>query len=220
MAKNRQAFRKKRRKRIKSIAKATVKGMKTYSGKDVDRSSLQGWTEADIAYSPSVYLLHGNEKQEEFQIGLREIGEATAVEDKGHIVPRPIFILMSKPLPDSTQNSMKIAETILKTYSPFNFIVCITFTPEKIVKGGIDFKNDKDAPAIITYILYQSIRQEGFLEHIQEGLFRQLKFRAEIENISESEYEDFLGNFQMLDALKAQAEAVFASADALTTTVN
>ena len=208
MAKNRQAFRKKRRKRIKSIAKASIEAMETYSGKNVNRSSLQGLTEADIANSPSLYLLHGNTKQEDFEIGLREIGEATAVEDKGHIVPRPIFILMSKPLPDSTQNSMKIAETILKTYSPFNFIVCITFTPEKFFKGGIDFKNDKDTSAIITYILYQSIRQEGFLEHIQEGLLRQLKFRAEVENISESEYEDFLGNLQMLDALKAQAEKV------------
>ena len=163
MAKNRQAFRKKRRKRRKSIAKASIEGMKTYSGKDVNRSSLQGWTETDIANSPSLYFLSGNEKQEDFQIGLREIGEATAVEDKGHIVPRPIFILMSKPLPDSTQNSMKIAETILRKYSPFNFIVCITFTPEKFFKGGIDFKNDKDVPAMITCILYQSIRQEEFL---------------------------------------------------------
>lgn len=220
MAKNRQAFRKKRRKRIKSIAKASIEGMKTYGGKNVSPSFLQGWTEADIAYSPSVYFLFGNEKQEDFEIALREIGEATAVEDKGHIVPRPIFILMSKPLPDSTQNSMKITETILKTYSPFNFIVCITFTPEKVFKGRIDFKNDKDTSAVITYIFYNSIRREGFLEHIQEGLFRQLKFRAEIENISESEYEDFLGNFQMLDALKAQAEAVFASDDSLTTTLN
>lgn len=208
MAKNRQAFRKRRRKRIKSIAKASIDGMKTYSGKDVNRSFLQEWTETDIANSPSVYFLFGNEKQEEFEIGLREIGEATAVEDKGHIVPRPIFILMSKPLPDSTQNSMKIAETILKKYSPFNFIVCITFTPEKFFKGGIDLKNDKDISAIIAYVLYGSIRREGFLEHIKEGLFRQLKFRAEIENTSESEYEDFLSNFQMLDALKAQAEKV------------
>ena len=81
--------------------------MQTYGGKNVNPSSLQGWTEADIANSPSMYLLCGNEKQEEFEIGLREIGEATAVEDKGHIVPRPIFILMSKPLPDSTPNSVK-----------------------------------------------------------------------------------------------------------------
>ena len=210
MSKSRQAIRKRRRKREKRKAKAILAGAETYSGKK--GISVPDVTDSQIANSITPYLLSTFKTEAEFHLGIREIGEATEAEDKeGLIVPRPIFILMAKPLLDTQEKCMQTVSTIFKKYSPFNLPVTITFTPDKFVKGGLDTKNKKDLYLTMHALLFRAITSDGYVEHLEATLCEMLKVRAEVENVSQSEYEDFWTEITKLYEFRSFATRVLKS---------
>ena len=203
MSKKRQANRAKKRKRNKRIAQARKDGMKTYTGQK--HLSHRKFTDAQLANSICPYVLGSFQKQEDFELAIREIAEATAVEDKGLPLPRPVFILMCKPLLETPQNNMNTVFTIFQKYSRFTLPVIILFTPEKFIPGGIDDKDKKEIAALINYVLLKSFSEPSFFEDMQAQLIEKLQFRAEVENISESEVEDFYNHLQLLRNFKSHA---------------
>ena len=113
----------------------------------------------------SVSILTPTETQQDFELAIREFGEAIQASDKELPSPRIEYICVFKPFPYETKEKMsQVCVTILKKYSPFNVYALTTGTPPP----GSDVTNKKHVYAFAYHLL--SIQRESQREDLQAML--------------------------------------------------
>ena len=105
------------------------------------------------------------ETRQDFELTIREFGEAIQASDKELPSPRIEYICVFKPFPYETKEEMsQVCMTILKKYSPFNVYALTTGTPPP----GSDVTNKKHVYAFAYHLL--SIQRESQREDLQAML--------------------------------------------------
>ena len=113
----------------------------------------------------SVFVLTPVETRQDFELALREFGEAIQASDKELPSPRIEYLAIFKPFPYDTKEEMsQVCMTILKKYSPFNVYALTTGTPPP----GSDITNKKHVYAFAYHLL--SIQRESQREDLQAML--------------------------------------------------
>ena len=113
----------------------------------------------------SVFILTSTEDRQDFEMAIREFGEAIQASDKELPTPRIEYICVFKPFPYDTNEEMNaVCETILKKYSPYNVYALTTGTPPP----GTDLTNEKHVYTFAYHLL--TIQRETQREGLQAML--------------------------------------------------
>ena len=123
-----------RRQKARNELKRAIKGMNT--------AEKVGWRKVDDAKKTpskqppidkelaSVFILAPVETRQDFELAIREFGEAIQASDVELPCPRIEYLAIFKPFPYETNEEMNaVCETILKKYSPYNVYGLATGTP-------------------------------------------------------------------------------------------
>ena len=98
----------------------------------------------------SVFILTPVETRQDFELTIREFGEAIQASDKELPSPRIEYLAIFKPFPYDTKEEMsQVCETILKKYSPYNVYALTTGTPPP----RTDLTNEKHVYAFAYHLL-------------------------------------------------------------------
>ena len=114
------------------------------TGKELASISIQGPTES----------------KQDFELGIREFGEAIQESDNHLPTPRIEYIAIFKPFPYETSDEMcSVCETILKKYSPYNVFGLATGTPPI----DLDPTNEKHVYAFAYHLLTTMREKNGHI---------------------------------------------------------
>ena len=113
----------------------------------------------------SVFILTPVKTRQDFEMTIREFGEAIQASDPELSCPRIEYICIFKPFPYETKEEMsQVCNTILKKFSPYNVYALSTGTPPP----GTDFTNEKHVYAFAYHLL--NIQRKTQYEVLQAEL--------------------------------------------------
>ena len=113
----------------------------------------------------SVSILTPTKDRQDFEMAIREFGEAIQMSDEELPSPRIEYVCVFKPFPYETSEEMgQVCSTILKKYSPYNVYALTTGTPPP----GTDVTNKKHVYAFAYHLL--SIQRASQREDLQAML--------------------------------------------------
>ena len=165
-----------RRQQARNELKRSIKGM--------NAAETVGWRKVhDAKINPSkqppidkelasVFILTPVETRQDFELGIREFGEAIQASDKELPSPRIEYLAIFKPFPYDTNEEMNaVCETILKKYSPYNVYGLATGTPPPD-------HNPKDEQHVFAFAYHLAyMLREAYRDELQKEL-AQNKLRA------------------------------------------
>ena len=154
----RQSRRKKERREFKRHLKA-IKASRNV-GWDMKHSTKNSKSPPTGKELASVSIQGPTESNQDFELGIREFGEAIQESDNHLPTPRIEYIAIFKPFPYETSEEMcSVCETILKRYSPYNVFGLATGTPPI----DLDFTNDEHVYAFAYHLLTTMREKNGHI---------------------------------------------------------
>ena len=149
-----------RRQKARSELKKVRKGMGV--ARDVGWKEVPGMKNSKQPPKDSeavpVFILGPVETRQDFELALREFGEAIQAADTVLPVPRIEYVAIFKPFPYETNEEMyAVCSTILEKYSPDNVYGLPTGTPPE----DTDFTNEKHLYAFAYHLIVTQRKLQG-----------------------------------------------------------